>query len=137
MESELLGFFQDRMKTAYQEQTWVVALVGAMNAFIASNSEPLAKGFDCWVLVTGITLFSLFAVAFVWSRHRIFVHYDVFVKEILEKVSSGSIRTAIHIPRVYELMARWSGVTLYTLIILGLWVVALRMLLVAAISGVT
>jgi hypothetical protein len=77
MESQLLGFFQDRMATAYEEQTWAVALVSGMNAFIASNAELIRKGFKRWVLVSGITTISLLATAFVWSRHCIFVHYDI------------------------------------------------------------
>jgi hypothetical protein len=80
MESQLLGFFQDRMATAYEEQTWAVALVSGMNAFIASNAELIRKGFKRWVLVSGITTISLLATAFVWSRHCIFVHYDKCLK---------------------------------------------------------
>jgi hypothetical protein len=53
MESQLLGFFQDRMATAYEEQTWAVALVSGMNAFIASNAELIRKGFKRWVLDIG------------------------------------------------------------------------------------
>lgn len=131
MQSEILGFIQNRMAAAYQEQTWAVALVGAMNAFIASHAGLLIKGFSFWVLFSGITLLSLFAVAFVWSRHCIFMHYDRCLKEELEKVSSDSICSPTHIPRFRERLARWSGVTLYTLIIAGLWAVAFRMLIVA------
>jgi hypothetical protein len=131
MGSESLSFFQNRITTAYQEQTWTVALVGSMNAFIASNATLLAKGFCLWILVAGITFLSFFALAFVWSRHRIFVHYDRCLKKELEQVSLASISSQSHIPRIQELLARWSGVTLYILIIVGLWVVALRMIIVA------
>jgi acetylglutamate kinase len=78
MESQLLGFFQDRMATAYEEQTWAVALVSGMNAFIASNAELIRKGFKRWVLVSGITTISLLATAFVWSRHCIFVRLSAY-----------------------------------------------------------
>jgi hypothetical protein len=38
MQPDFIGFFQERMATAYQEQTWAVALVGGMNAFIVSHA---------------------------------------------------------------------------------------------------
>lgn len=131
MNPELLGFFQNRMATAYQEQTWAVALAGAMNAFIASHAGLLLDGFSFWVLAAGISLLSLFALAFVWSRHCIFMHYDRCVKKELEKESSDAIRSRSDIPKHRERLARWSGVTLYALIIGGLWIIALRMLIVA------
>jgi hypothetical protein len=130
MESQLLGFFQDRMATAYEEQTWAVALVSGMNAFIASNAELIRKGFKRWVLVSGITTISLLATAFVWSRHCIFVHYDKCLKTVLETASFYSICSPNRVPQFYKSLVQYSGVTMYTMIIIGLWFVALRMLFI-------
>jgi hypothetical protein len=99
-------------------------------AFIASNAELIRKGFKRWVLVSGITTISLLATAFVWSRHCIFVHYDKCLKTVLETGSFYSICSPNRVPQFYKSLVQYSGVTMYTMIIIGLWFVALRMLFI-------
>jgi hypothetical protein len=125
---EYLGFFQERMATAYQEQTWAVALVGGMNAFVASHASRLLKAFKHWFLQVAVGVVSLFALGFVWSRHFIFMHYDDSVKALLALDAAGSLCSPDKVPESLSLMARWSGVTLYSLIIFGLYTVAARMI---------
>ena len=67
-----------------------MALVCAMNAFIASNATLLLKGFPLWLLQSGISIFSLLTIAFVLVRHRIFAHYDTFIKEDLYTILLNS-----------------------------------------------
>ena len=130
MGSEVITFYQGRIVTAYQEQIWAVTLVGAMNAFVASHSESLIKGFPLWILQAGISCFSLLAIAFVLVRHRIFAHYDQCIKEELRKMQPDSAFSSSFVPRYQEVLAGWSGVILYILIILALWTIAFRMLAV-------
>ena len=125
---ELLSYYQSRITIAYQEQIWAVALVCAMNAFIASNSTLLLKGFPLWLLQGGVCAFSLLAIVFVFIRHRIFAHYDRCIKEELGTILPNSPLSASYIPRYQVLLAGWSGVSFYVLIIAALWSIAFRML---------
>lgn len=128
MKSELLSYYQSRVTTAYQEQVWAVALVCAMNAFIASHATLLLKGFPLWLLQGGISIFSLLAMAFVFIRHRIFAHYDRCIKEELRTILPNSPLSASYIPQYQALLAGWSGVSFYVLIIVALWSIAFRTL---------
>jgi hypothetical protein len=118
----------ERMSAAHQEQTWAVALVGGMNAFVASHAARLLKGFGPRVLQMAVGVISLFALGFVWSRHFIFMHYDDGVKAVLALDAAGSLSSPDRVPEFLSFMARWSGVTLYSLIISGLYAVAARVI---------
>ena len=50
----------------------------------------LLKGFPLWLLQSGISIFSLLTIAFVLVRHRIFAHYDTFIKEDLYTILLNS-----------------------------------------------
>ena len=128
MQPDFLGFFQERISTAYEEQTWAVALVGGMNAFIASHAERLLKGLNYWIVQTAVAIISLFALGFVWSRHFIFMRYDDCVKANLASNASGFICPQVHVSEIQIFLARWSGVVLYSLIIIGLYIVASRII---------
>ncbi len=128
MQIDCLSFFQERIATAYQEQIWAVALVGGMNAFIANHAGRILIGLNRWLLQTAVAVVSILAIGFVWSRHFIFMHYDGCIKNILASTASGSICLPDHVTQFYAFAARWSGVVLYSLIILGLYLVAARMI---------
>jgi hypothetical protein len=69
-------------------------------------------------------------ISLVWSRHCIFVHYDKCLKTVLETGSFYSICSPNRVPQFYKSLVQYSGVTMYTMIIIGLWFVALRMLFI-------
>jgi hypothetical protein len=135
MGSELSGFFQHRMTAAYQEQMWAVALIGAMNAYVARDAASLVRAFPLWALEVGVGALSLLAIGFVWSRHRIFTHYDRRLKDELGWAASPTAASPSRSQRRNESLARWSGVTFYILVILALCVVATRMLVIATVAG--
>ena len=131
MQPDFLGFFQERMATAYQEQTWAVAIVGALNAFVASHASLLLRGFRRWLVLTAVWLTSILALGFVWSRHLIYLHYDECVKAALNVAASGYLCGPSRVQPLYSFLARWSGVTLYSLIIVGLFFTAIRLVSVS------
>ena len=128
MQPDFIAFFQERIATAYQEQTWAVVLVGGMNAFIANHAERILKGLNYWIVQTAVATISLFALGFVWSRHLIFMHYDDCLKENLVSNAAGFICSQFHVSQIQLFLARWSGIALYSLIILGLYIVASRII---------
>jgi hypothetical protein len=127
MEPDLLGFFRDRMASAYEEQMWAIALVGGLNGFLAAYAHRFPTGFRSWVLVAVVLLLSASALLFVWSRHFIFMFYDGCAKTLLEATPYGMQCTTDRARPVMAFLARWSGVTLYSLIIIGLAVAATMM----------
>lgn len=128
MEADLVSFAQDRIATAYSEQVWAVALVGAMNVFIANHAKRLLRVFDRWALVLGDAVTSGLALLFIWSRHFIFMHYDRLAKEAVGPTAAGSLVTPDHVAPFLIDVAAWSGVLLYTLVVLGAVAVAIRIL---------
>ena len=126
MSPELLSFMQTRMSTAYQEQVWAVALVGALNAFVAINGRKLRNAIWPWLIHSAVVVVSALALAFVWSRHIIYVHYDDCAKLMLSEASRTVCGPSWASP-AGAWLARWSGVTLYSLIIVGLLVTAIRL----------
>ena len=128
MNPDFIGFFQDRISTAYKEQIWAVALVGSMNAFVVTQAKLLLECFDYWPVVLSVSFVSLLAVFFVWSRHSIYLYYDKCIKEKLPEVKNlnDSLCSFEWILTFCRFLVRWSGVTLYTLIIVGMVVTAVR-----------
>ena len=128
VETNLVSFAQDRIAMAHSEQLWAVALVGAMNAFIASHSKRLLGGFQRWVLVSGVSVTSIVALLFIWSRHFIFMHYDDLAKAALGATVSGSPCPPDRVAPYLVFIAAWSGVCLYSLVVIGAATIATRML---------
>ncbi|MCG6964247.1 MAG: hypothetical protein LJE95_13385 [Acidobacteria bacterium] len=128
MAPDPLDFYLNRMARAYQEQVWAVALVGGLCVFVAAHAERLLGAFNLWTVTRAVVLLSVLTLAFVWSRHFIFVNYDRRTKAALESAASGSVDG---VPPALAALARWSGISLYSLIVIGLAVTALRMLAVA------
>lgn len=127
MEADLVSFAQDRIAMAHSEQLWAVALVGAMNAFTASHARLLLGGFRRWMLVSGISVISSLALLFLWSRHFVFMHYDAIAKAELGTAGESLLRPD-RVPPVFVSLVAWSGVWLYTLVVVGAAAMAIRML---------
>ena len=131
MTPDLVSFAQDRIATALTEQLWAVALVGALNGFIASHSKELLGGFRRSVLVAGVSITSTLALFFIWSRHFIFMHYDGLAKAAIGAATPGALCPPDRVSPTLGFIAAWSGVFLYSLVVAGAAVVAVRMLVVA------
>ena len=128
MEVDLLGYCLDRMGRAYEEQIWAVALVGAMAAVVISQSESVIHAARYWILIAGLWATSVLAMVFVWSRHFIFDHYNSLARRIIDDSASGSLIPPDGASTTATWLAKWSGVSLYTLIIAGMTIVAVRAL---------
>ena len=126
MPSDLLSFMQTRMATAYREQLWAVTIIAALNAFIATHAAKLLGALPGWLIYLAASCLSLLALAFVWSRHFIYVHYDECAKAILAKEASEFCQSKLVTP-FRLVVTKYSGVTLYSLIILGLLVTAISL----------
>jgi len=128
MESDLLSFFQDRMARAYAEQVWAVLLVGSMNGFVIKEARTLLDALNSALVVWGIRIITGLALLFIWSRHAIFLHYDGLAKQILA-LHSPAVSTGLsNFQQVAAITVGWSGVALYTLLVVGMAYAALRTL---------
>ena len=126
MELDLLGFYRDRMAKSYEEQVWAVALVGSMNGFIISQAQTLLRVLNPHTLVWGLYLIALVTLAFIWSRHGIFVYYDRLVKQIMADHSPIPLPSLTGLEAVATKIVGWSGVVLYTLLVIGMTYASLR-----------
>lgn len=128
MESDLLSFFQDRMARAYAEQVWAVLLVGSMNGFVIKEARTLLDALKSALVVWGIRIITGLALLFIWSRHAIFLHYDGLAKQILA-LHSPAVSTGLsNFQQVGAITVGWSGVALYTLLVVGMAYAACRTL---------
>jgi hypothetical protein len=128
MDADLLGFFQERMARAYEEQVWAIALVAGMNAFVAGYADQLLTAIKYRVAATGMLVVSALALLFVWSRHFIYTYYNDLMLRVLDDSARSTLPSHSGIPPFLQLAVNWSGVTLYSLIIVGMCFAALRML---------
>ncbi len=135
MEPDLLGFFQDRMARAYAEQVWAVALVGSMNGFVINQARTLLEALKPAPMVWGIRIITILTLLFIWSRHAIFLHYDGLAKQILA-LHSPAVSTGLsNFQQVAAITVGWSGVALYSLLVVGMAYAALRTLRTLEHSG--
>ncbi|MCF8382813.1 MAG: hypothetical protein K9G39_04350 [Chlorobium sp.] len=124
------GFLQERMATAYLEQTWAVALVGSMNLFIADHAKLMLTCFRKWVLQAALFMASCCALLIVLSRHCIYLYYDGCLKTLL---ADSAFASACPSGSVYWLsgqLALYSGVSFYSLIVVCLYLFAARVIVV-------
>jgi hypothetical protein len=125
------GFLQERMATAYQEQTWAVALVGSMNLFIAVHAGLMLTCFRKWLLQAALFAVSCCALAMVLSRHCIYMYYDGCLKTLLAGSAFASVCPSGSLSRLTGQLALYSGVSFYSLIVVCLYLFAARMIAVA------
>jgi len=135
VESDLLSYFVDRTGRAYEEQIWAVALVGAMAGFLFTQAERVVAVVRRSLLVVGVWATCILALVFIWSRHFIFVHYDTLARATLDMNAPGALGSPDRVPPVARLLAGWSGVSLYTIIVVAMTIVAVRALAKARQSG--
>lgn len=111
-----IEIYQQRMDKCTVEQFWMVALIGGMNGFMMTQKDLLtsALGTAAMCISAGLTL--LVGIAYVLSRHAIYVHYERIVAGYL---SRGSDAEAVRIPGYRVAVAKLSGVVIYTLMILA------------------
>jgi len=126
----LAEFYLNRMDTAYQEQTWAVALIGSLNLFVASHSVMMLACFRKWLLQTALFLASSGALAIVWSRHCIYMYYDGCLKTLLAGTSVSTVCSDGSVFPITQNLALYSGVSFYLLIIVCMYVFAARMIAV-------
>jgi len=122
MDGDVLAFAMDRMGRAYQEQVWAVALVGSAAGFLIAQRErivPLLRRPP--LLALGVWVTGVLALLFIWSRHAIYLHYDAIARGLLG-TAAGAVSPAA------RQLAGWTGVTLYSLLVLGMTLMAARTL---------
>jgi len=125
---DVLSYLQDRIARSYEEQVWVVAILGAMNGFVISQADKLKTVLNPSVIVWGIRCVTLLGILFVWSRHGVYMFYDRQVKQLVES-NPDYIMPQL---TLFEIAAReavaWSGVLLYTLVITGMAYASVRVI---------
>ncbi len=128
MDADFFGFCVDRMGRAYEEQVWAVALVGAMAGFLAAQAQQFVKVIRYSLLLAGLWVTCLLALVFIWSRHFIFLHYDHLAKLLIDLSAPGAMCSQDRISPTAKFLAGWSGVFLYSVLVLGMVLVATRVL---------
>ena len=128
MDVDFFGFCIDRMGRAYDEQVWAVALFGAMAGFLVTQAHRLVKVIRYSLLFAGLWATCLLALVFIWSRHFIFLHYDELARLMIDLSTPGSMCSPDRVSPVAKLLAGWSGVSLYSVLVLGMTVVATSVL---------
>jgi hypothetical protein len=113
-------FLQDRIGRLYQEQVWAVALVLGTSSFVVGYAKTLAAVVGRQKLEWCVRLVGFFALLFVWSRHAIYLHYDGLLKKSISTDPGFSLFKLTPFQETARFVVGWSGVILYTLIILAM-----------------
>lgn len=117
---EIISFLQDRISQAYTEQVWTVATLGVFHGFIISNHDKITgivKNKSSY-LKFSIIAFGVIGILFVVSRHFIFEHYNDFLKQELVKNGYQSLFDLTFLERIGQGIIYYSGVVIYSLVIL-------------------
>lgn len=128
MDIDLLSYFVDRTGRAYEEQIWAVALVSAVAGFLTAQAEKVVELARKWLLLLGVWATCLLALVFIWSRHFIFLHYDTLARTVVDISAAGSLCSPDRVSPVAKHLAGWSGVSLYTVIVVAMTIIASRAL---------
>jgi hypothetical protein len=125
--ADLLSFFKERMAQAYAEQIWAVALMGSMNAFVILHA-PKLEARRTRLLSWGVGLGALFALLFIWSRQGIFQYYNALTKKLIAEHGPIDLPDPTWIQGIASKAVGWSGVLLYTLVVIGMTWASFRVL---------
>jgi hypothetical protein len=121
MNGEKLSFYMGRMGRAYEEQVWAVALVGSAAGFLIAQADRVLPLLHRPLLADGVWATGVLALLFIWSRHFIYRHYDALSRSIVPTSTDG-------VPSAARMLAAWSGIALYTMLVLGMTVLASKAL---------
>lgn len=128
MSIDVVNYLQDRIARSYEEQVWAVAILGAMNGFVISQADKLKTVLKPSLIVWGIRCITLLGLLFIWSRHGVYMFYDRQVKHLVAS-NPDYIMPQL---TLFEIGAReavtWSGVLLYTLVIIGMAYASVRVI---------
>jgi len=116
MKPGAMEIYQQRMDKCTAEQFWMVALIVGMNGFLMTQGEMLTAALGTAALCISAGLTVLVGIAYVLSRHAIYVHYERIVARCL---SEGADADADKIPGYRLAVARLSGMVIYTLMMLA------------------
>lgn len=125
--ADLLSFFKERMAQAYVEQIWAVGLVVSLNAFVFKYA-PKQEGRRTRLLAWGVGISALCALLFIWSRQGIFHYYNALAKKVIATHSPMILPDPNSIQVVASKAVEYSGVLLYTLVVVGMTWASLRVL---------
>ena len=95
--------------------------MGSAAGFLITQAETVGPLLQRPLLAVGMWATCLLALLFIWSRHFIYRHYDTVARGLLATAAEG-------VPSAARQLAGWSGITLYTLLVLGMTVLASRAL---------
>jgi len=125
--ADLLSFFKERMAQAYVEQIWAVGLMGSMNALVFKYAPKLEER-RTRLLAWGVRLGAFFALLFIWSRQGIFQYYNALAKKVIAVHSPMVLPDPTWLQAAASKAVGWSGVLLYTLVVVGMTWASLRVL---------
>ncbi len=116
---DLLEFLQQRMAQAYTEQVWTVAIVAAMCGFVVSKREKLIPWCGARLVSWGVRFAALLAVLFIWSRHGIYVYYNRVAGRLIASHAPVAMPQGNPLLDAAGMAVGWSGVLLYSALVLG------------------
>jgi hypothetical protein len=79
LKAALIGLLQRRMDKCTTEQFWAVAAVTGLGAFAVLNHGRIVAVYPKGLALATIAFFTLYSVAFIWSRHW---HYYDHAREL-------------------------------------------------------
>lgn len=85
MKETIVIILQQRMDKCTSEQFWAVALLTGIHAFIISQRENLAATFPDWIIISVISIVTLYGIWFIIHRHISFYSLRDRMVEILKE----------------------------------------------------
>ena len=99
------------------EQFWMVALIAGVNGFMMTQRELLTAALGTAALCVSAGLTVLVGIAYVLSRHAIYLHYERAVSKYLGEGPDAD--PGMRMPGYRRTAAKLSGIVIYILLILA------------------
>lgn len=112
MKENEIGFYQDRINKAYQEQIWITAIMVAMNGFIIENSGKLVPAVKPLLFYILLFIILLLAVGTILIKHFTFIRFNKKLISIIPDESKSSEKLL----KFKKMVALLAGVITYILI---------------------
>lgn len=121
---DIISFIQDRISQVYTEQMWTITILGIYYGFIIKNRETIKEFIKDNIkpVFVQIAIWAPFGIGFffVLSRHFIFRYYNGYLKQEWEKEGHKILSELSTIENIGQIIVNWSGVVIYSLLILVL-----------------
>lgn len=120
---DIISYLQNKISQSYTEQIWTISTLGIYYGFIIVGSK-FTEGVNQEHIRISIWVLLLLGLLFIISRHLIFEHYDKKLKQLLAESEHKSLLKTAKLQNFGEVFVRYSGVTMYCILLTTLAVAA-------------